>query len=73
MMGRLNGSRGCCPIWFWLRRGRTRRSSRVARLFGVLDLSWVHPELAPTTRSSVTVDRSGTEIRMLILGYEFTI
>jgi len=44
-----------------------------ASLLGVLDLSWVHQELAPTTRGSVAVDRSGTEIRMLILGYEFAI
>jgi hypothetical protein len=44
-----------------------------ARLLGVLDLSWVHPELVPTTRGSVAVDRSGTEIWMLILGYEFAI
>ena len=33
----------------------------------------MHAELAPTTRGSVAVDRSGTEIEMLILGCEFTI
>jgi hypothetical protein len=60
MMGRLNGSRGSCLI----RSGLDEvvpGDHRVREISGVLDLSWVHAELALTTRDSVAVDRSGTD------------
>ena len=60
MMGCLNGSRGSCLI----RSGFGDVVPAIiacVRLLGVLDLSVVHAEPAPTTRASVAVNRSGTD------------
>ena len=73
MMGRLNHDQGSFSIRFVLMR-RFRTIIRFARLLAVLDLSWVHAELAPFYPK---IGRPSIDpvlmIRMLIVGYVFAI
>ena len=66
MMVRLNGSRGSC----FIRSGSMRCCPAIigCAIAGVLDLSWVHAELAPYY-SRLARPPIDAVIRMLILGY----
>jgi transposase len=73
MMGRLNHSQGRLFYWFCLE-GAIPDDHLVRKVAAVLDLSWVHAELAPhypdNGRPSIDPELM---IRMLIIGYVFAI
>ena len=73
MMGRLNHDQGSCSIRSALRRS-SHSDHRVREIAAVLDLSWVHGELAPyySNLGRPSIDPV-LMIRMLILGYVFAI
>ena len=74
MMGRLQPGPGAAVLFVLSRRGRCRTIIWCARSRRVLDLSWVHAELAPHYSP---IGRPSIDpvlmIRMLIVGYVFAI
>jgi hypothetical protein len=73
MMGRLKGDQGQFFYSFCLD-DVVPDDHRVREIAAVLDLSWVHTELAPLLLAAwPPIDRPVLMIRMLIVGYVFAI